>query len=295
MIVYHSIQDILNISKDTGLPFWEIIRKSDAESRQVSEEESFEMMRGMYRAMKDADENYDKNLRSPSGLSGGDGEKLHIYNESGANIAGEFMGLVMEKAIKMGESNACMKRIVAAPTAGACGVIPAVFLSYEKMYDVPEDKMIEAMFITAGIGVVFAENAYIAGASGGCQSEIGTASAMASAGLAYLQGGDNNVIVNAMSFAMKNMLGSTCDPVCGLVEVPCIKRNSMGAVNAVTSAQVALAGIHTAISPDEVIDSMRRIGDSMPQCLKETGTGGLAVTPTAERIWAKLEIENEKM
>lgn len=291
MIAYHSIQDILNLSKEMQVPMWKLIQMADAEGRQVTEEDSFEKMRTMYQAMKDADAGYDKDLRSPSGLAGGDGEIMHAYNQSGKNIAGDYVGLVMEKAIKMGESNACMRRIVAAPTAGACGVIPAVFISYEEKFSVPEDKMIEAMFITAGIGAVFAENAYIAGASGGCQSEIGTASAMAAAGLAYLQGGDNDMIVTAMSLAMKNMLGSTCDPVCGLVEVPCIKRNSMGAVNSVISAQEALAGIRSAISPDEVIDSMRRIGDGLPQCLKETGTGGLATTPTAAKVWDKLEVE----
>ena len=142
----------------------------------------------------------------------------------------------MEKAVKMGESNACMKRIVAAPTAGACGVIPAVFLAYQEYFRAEEQKMVEAMYLTAGIGAVIAENASIAGASGGCQAEIGSASAMAAAGLAYLQGGDDEQIVNDMAFALKNMLGLTCDPVCGLVEVPCIKRNSAGAVNAVTSA-----------------------------------------------------------
>ena len=194
----------------------------------------------------------------------------------------------MEKAIKMGESDACMKRIVAAPTAGSCGVIPAVFLAYEECFNVPEDKIVKAMFVSAGVGAVIAENASIAGASGGCQAEIGSASAMAAAGLAYLEGGDAECISHAMAFALKNMLGLTCDPVCGLVEVPCIKRNSAGAVNAISSAQMAMAGIRSAITPDEVIDSMRRIGNELPVCLKETGEGGLAVTPSALKIKERL-------
>jgi L-serine dehydratase len=185
-----------------------------------------------------------------------------------------------------------MKRIVAAPTAGSCGVIPAVFLSYEEYFHIFEDRMIETMYVTAGIGAVIAENASIAGAAGGCQAEIGSAAAMAAAGLAYLQGGDNEDIVNAMAFALKNMLGLTCDPVCGLVEVPCIKRNSAGAVNAVTSAQMALAGVRSAICPDEVIDSMRRIGNALPSCLKETSEGGLAVSHTATQIKKKLDEES---
>ena len=288
-MIYHSVNDLLRLSEENNIALWKVIMKADMEERQVTEEESFEQMRQMYRAMKQADTEYNKELKSASGLAGGDGEKLHQYNAAGRNLAGEYIGLVMEKAVKMGESNACMKRIVAAPTAGACGVIPAVFLAYEEYCHIFEDRMVEAMYITAGIGAVIAENASIAGASGGCQAEIGSASAMAAAGLAYLQGGSNEMIVNAMAFALKNMLGLACDPVCGLVEVPCIKRNSAGAVNAVTSAQMALAGVKSAISPDEVIDTMRSIGEVMPKCLKETSEGGLAATQAAEDIRKQLE------
>ena len=289
MIAYHSIDDLVKLSDEMKLPMWKVILKVDAKERQVTEEASMAAMRQMYQIMKQTDADYDKDLMSPSGMTGGAGEKMHIYNQFGHNLAGEYIGLVMEKALKISESNACMKRIVAAPTAGSCGVIPAVFLSFEEYNNIPEDRMVEAMFITAGIGSVIAENASIAGASGGCQAEIGSASAMAAAGLAFLQGGDNECIANAMALALKNMLGLACDPVCGLVEVPCIKRNSSGAVNAVTSAQMALAGIKSAIEPDEVIDSMRRIGNDMPSCLKETSMGGLAVTPTAVAIKARLE------
>ena len=288
-MIYHSVNDLLRLSEENNIALWKVIMKADMEERQVTEEESFEQMRQMYRAMKQADTEYNKELKSASGLAGGDGEKLHLYNAAGRNLAGEYIGLVMEKAVKMGESNACMKRIVAAPTAGACGVIPAVFLAYEEYCHIFEDRMVEAMYITAGIGAVIAENASIAGASGGCQAEIGSASAMAAAGLAYLQGGSNETVVNAMAFALKNMLGLACDPLCGLVEVPCIKRNSAGAVNAVTSAQMALAGVKSAISPDEVIDTMRRIGEVMPKCLKETSEGGLAATQAAEDIRKQLE------
>ena len=188
----------------------------------------------------------------------------------------------MEKAIKMGESNACMKRIVAAPTAGACGVLPAVLISYQEHFNIEDEIMIKAMYVAAGIGKVIATNAFIAGAAGGCQAEIGSASAMAAGALAFLQGGKVREIINAAALALKNMLGLTCDPVAGLVEVPCIKRNSYGAVNAVTSTQLAMAGIESAIEPDDVIDSMRRIGNSMSPCLKETSTGGLAVTESAK-------------
>lgn len=275
---YHTIEELLHSAKQHGLPLWEVILKADAEERGVTEEASFDTMKAMYRAMRQADLAYDKHLTSASGLSGGDGEKLHLYNQSGKNLAGPYLSLVMEKAVKMGESNACMKRIVAAPTAGSCGVIPAVLLSYEELFQPEEDQLVKALFLSAGIGSVIAEQASIAGASGGCQAEIGSASAMAAAALCWLQGGTDSMIANAAAFALKNMLGLTCDPVCGLVEVPCIKRNAAGAVNAATSAQMALAGIKSAIPADQVIDSMRRIGSAMPETLRETGEGGLAVT-----------------
>ena len=143
-MIYHSIQDLLNLAKEYQIPLWEVVCRADMEERQVTKEQSFETMHRMYEVMKQADSAYDKDLKSASGLAGGDGEKLHCYNASGKNIAGEYIGLVMEKAVKMGESNACMKRIVAAPTAGACGVIPAVFLAYQEYFRAEEQKMVEA-------------------------------------------------------------------------------------------------------------------------------------------------------
>lgn len=282
--MYRSLEEICKEAAATGCSFWELIQKDDCRERQIAQEESFVQLRRMYQAMKEADQDYDATLRSRSGLVGTDGGKLEHYVEQNEPICGDFLGRVMEKAVKMGESNACMKRIVAAPTAGACGVIPAVFLSYEEYCKETENRMVEALFVSAGIGAVIAENASIAGASGGCQAEIGSASAMAAGGLAYLQGGDAECIANAAAFALKNMLGLTCDPVCGLVEVPCIKRNSAGAVNAAVSAQMAMAGIKSAIPADEVVDSMRRIGNALPAALRETSEGGLAVTESARKI-----------
>ena len=281
---YHSVEELVQLCKNNNCELWQIIMQDNANEHMISEKQVFDNMRAMYIAMKNADNNYDKNLKSPSGMAGGDGELMRLFNESKGNICGDFMGRVMEKALKMGESNACMKRIVAAPTAGSCGVIPAVFISYEEIYNTIEDDIVKALMIAAGIGSVIATNASIAGASGGCPAEIGSASAMAAAGLTYLQGGDVDKIVNASAIALKSMLGLTCDPVCGLVEVPCIKRNVAGAVNAITAAQMSMAGIKSVISPDEVIESMRRIGDVMPSCLKETSKEGLAVTKTAEKI-----------
>lgn len=282
MFEYHTLNDLIKLSADNNLEIWEIIQQADMYENDRSESDSFNMMKEMYVAMKNADSMYDGTLRSASNKAGGDGGLLHSYNESGKNICGSFMGKVMEKAIKMGESNACMRRIVAAPTAGSCGVLPAVLLSYEEDFDVAEDDMVKAMYVAAGIGKVIAENAFIAGATGGCQAEIGSASAMAAGALAFLQGGDSSAIINAATLSLKNFLGLVCDPVAGLVEVPCIKRNSYGAVNAVTSAQLSLAGIKSAIAPDDVVDSMRRIGNQLPASLKETSCGGLAITESAQ-------------
>lgn len=282
MFEYHTLNDLIKLSADNNLEIWEIIQQADMYENDRSESDSFNMMKEMYVAMKNADSMYDGTLRSASNKAGGDGGRLHSYNESGKNICGSFMGKVMEKAIKMGESNACMRRIVAAPTAGSCGVLPAVLLSYEEDFYVAEDDMVKAMYVAAGIGKVIAENAFIAGAAGGCQAEIGSASAMAAGALAFLQGGDSSAIINAATLSLKNFLGLVCDPVAGLVEVPCIKRNSYGAVNAVTSAQLSLAGIKSAIAPDDVVDSMRRIGNQLPASLKETSCGGLAITESAQ-------------
>ena len=286
---YHSINDLVELCHKNNAQIWQVIMMDNAHERMVSEHKIFENMRLMYKAMKTADNNYDKSLKSPSRMAGGDGELMYQYNKSGRNICGDFVGMVMEKALKMGESNACMRRIVAAPTAGSCGVIPAVFISYETYFKALEDDMVKALLIASGIGAVIAENASIAGASGGCQAEIGSASAMAAAGLTFLQGGDSLQIVNSSALALKSMLGLACDPVCGLVEVPCIKRNVAGAMNAITAAQMSMAGIKSVISPDEVIDSMQRIGAAMPSSLKETAREGLAITPTAELIKRELD------
>lgn len=286
---YHSINDLVELCHKNNAQLWQVIMMDNTHERMVSEDKIFENMRLMYKAMKTADNNYDKSLKSPSRMAGGDGELMYQYNKSGRNICGDFVGMVMEKALKMGESNACMRRIVAAPTAGSCGVIPAVFISYETYFKALEDDMVKALLIASGIGAVIAENASIAGASGGCQAEIGSASAMAAAGLTFLQGGDSLQIVNSSALALKSMLGLACDPVCGLVEVPCIKRNVAGAMNAITAAQMSMAGIKSVISPDEVIDSMQRIGAAMPSSLKETAREGLAITPTAELIKRELD------
>lgn len=286
---YQSLDEILKTAKSMGVTFWETILMDDMKSRQVGSRESVAQMRTMYRAMKDADSSYERKRKSASQLVGGDGGKLERARVKGNMICGDFIAQVMEKAIKMGESNACMKRIVAAPTAGSCGVLPAVLLTYQKQFDIEENRMVEAMYVAAGIGTVIAARASISGAEGGCQAEIGSASAMAAGALVYLRGGDDKTICQAVAMALKNLLGLACDPVAGLVEVPCVKRNVVGAVNAVTACDMAMAGIKSAIPADEVIDAMRQIGRVMPSCVKETAEGGLAITPTGLRIKKEMQ------
>ena len=283
-MIYHSIQDLLNLAKEYQIPLWEVVCRADMEERQVTKEQSFETMHRMYEAMKQADSAYDKDLKSASGLAGGDGEKLHCYNAAGKNIAGEYIGLVMEKAVKMGESNACMRKIVAAPTAGACGVLPAVLVPLYQMGRATEEEILQALYTASGIGAVVSFRACIAGASGGCQAEIGTASAMAAGALVALRGGSGAQIGHAVAMALKNLMGLVCDPVAGLVEIPCVKRNVIGAVNAVSVADMAMAGIESRIPVDEVIDAMGEVGRRMPVEFRETALGGLAATPTGRAI-----------
>ena len=282
------LKEITDISQEENILFWEVVLRDDMKERNVSREESFATMEGMLDAMESADNEYTPSLKSASGLAGGDGEKLEKCRQENGSLVGDFLAEVMEKAVKMGESNACMKRIVAMPTAGSCGVIPAVLLTYLNQKKVARERIVEALYVAGGIGEVIATSASIAGAEGGCQAEIGSASAMAAGAIAYLEGGNNEDIVNACALALKNMLGLTCDPVAGLVEVPCIKRNVSGAVNAVVSSRMALSGIKSAIEPDEVIDSMRRIGRLMPTCLRETGEDGLATTKSGLAIANKI-------
>lgn len=283
-MVYKSLKEICDMAEQDGIPFWKVIQRDDCTERQAEEEQSFEEMRSMYLAMKHADEVYTGTRKSTSGMAGGDGKRLEQYVSEGKAMSGPFIGKVMERAVKMAESNACMRRIVAAPTAGSCGVLPAVLLTYADQIDDKEDRIVEALYTAAGIGQIIAHRASISGAFGGCQAEIGSASAMAAGALAYLQGGGCEEICAAAAIALKSLLGLTCDPIGGLVEVPCIKRNVIGAVNAVTAADMVMAGVTSVIPADEVIDAMGEIGNEMPKRYKETSQGGLAITPTAMKI-----------
>ena len=279
-----SMKEIFERSARENIPFWEIVLQYDMEERQVSRQASMAKMLSTWQAIQDAADSYTGTQRSVSGLVGGDGLKMRLYARRGESIGGEFMDEVIVQAISMAESNACMRRIVAAPTAGSCGVVPAVLLPLCEREHYTQHELLEALYVASGIGAVIAYRASISGAAGGCQAEIGTASAMAAGALVSLRGGTNEQIGHAVAMALKNLMGLVCDPVAGLVEVPCVKRHVIGAVNALSAADMALAGIESRIPVDEVIDAMGEVGRRMPVEFRETALGGLAATPTGKAV-----------
>ncbi|CDM69859.1 L-serine dehydratase,iron-sulfur-dependent,alpha subunit [Clostridium bornimense] len=298
-----SLNDILIWCEEEGKEFWQYMLYDDMRERGITMEESFHKMEDTFDAMCHTINTYKIERMSASGLVGSDGGILEKYqNESEENLnkqgkkpalCGSFMADAMVIALKMAESNACMRRIVAAPTAGSCGVIPAVLIPYYEAKLASKEDIVKALFVSGAIGQVIADRASISGAQGGCQAEIGSASAMAAGALTFLQGGDAKQICNAAALALKGLLGLVCDPVAGLVEIPCVKRNVIGTVNAVSCTDMAIAGVESKIPPDEVIDAMGEVGDKMDASLKETALGGLAVTPTAIKIAKEAGLESE--
>ena len=284
-----SMQRILEQSLAENKPIWEIVLEEDMENRMVTREASMEKMRKTWRAMVDSADAYSGERRSLSGLVGGDGERMRLYYATHESIGGSFTAEVMASALAVGENNACMKRIVAAPTAGSCGVLPAVLIPLWRKEGIPEEMMLQALYVTCAIGSVIATRASISGAAGGCQAEVGSASAMAAGALAYLHGGTGEQICTAVAIALKNLLGLVCDPVAGLVEVPCVKRNVIGAMNAIAAADMALAGVESRIPVDEVIDAMGDVGRRLPVEFRETALGGLAATPTGKAVKERMQ------
>ena len=229
-----------------------------------------------------------KDLRSTSGLTGGDAWKMREYLARGGALCGPVGARAIAIALAVAEYNAAMGRIVAAPTAGSCGILPGAVLALLEQGLADEDAAVDGLFCAGAIGMVIANQASIAGAEGGCQAECGSASAMAAAALVQMRGGTPAMAEQAAAIAIKNQLGLVCDPVAGLVEVPCIKRNAGGVTNALTAADMALAGIVSVIPVDEVVSAMREVGESLPCALRETAQGGLAATPTGKRIREQL-------
>lgn len=285
MLQYKSVCELVRLAAAAGKNISEIVLEDQAEQLGRSREDVYLEMERSFRVMQEAVARGETaGLRSPSGLSGGAAEKMKRMTDSGDLLGGKVFGKLITKALAAAEVNACMGRIVAAPTAGSCGILPAVLCTVKEDRNIGDAKVVMSLFTAAAFGMVIANQASISGAEGGCQAECGSASAMAAAALVEMVGGTPEMAENACAIALKNLLGLVCDPVAGLVEVPCIKRNAAGAVNAMAAAEMARAGIISVIPADEVISAMKSIGDAMPCSLKETAEGGLADTPTAHRI-----------
>ena len=286
---FHSVTEMLD-AMQPGQSLADTILKSDLAESRITEEQSRSHILHLWKIMQDTSLHYDPDCRSACGLTGGDGGKMLDALGNQKLLGGGYLNHVIAEALKTSECNACMKRIVASPTAGSCGVLPAVLLPLRGQYS--DEQFCDALYVSAGFGQVIASRATLAGAEGGCQAEVGSASAMAAAALVQLGGGTPDQCSHAAAMALSGLLGLACDPVAGLVEIPCVKRNVTGAVNAVACANMALAGITFQIPCDEVIDAMGRIGRQMSVDLRETAQGGLAQTPTGRAIAAKIAEQN---
>ncbi len=282
---YKSIEELVCAAESCKKNISEIVLEEQAQTAEQTQEQLFADMKKRFHVMKQSvKEGMAPDLRSSSGLSGGSAAKMQAAVEQKKNHFGPLFGSAMAMALAVAESNSCMGRIVAAPTAGSCGVLPAALISVMEDQNIPEDAVVMSMFTASAIGMVIAKNASIAGAEGGCQAEVGTASAMAAGALTELLGGTPQMVCHSCAIALKNILGLVCDPVAGLVEVPCVKRNAMGVANAFTACELACAGITSVIPAEEVIQAMNQIGREMSSSLKETAEGGLAATPTGCRL-----------
>lgn len=283
-MAYSSVKAMLNVSRQNNQPLWDVILQSDLLESGLTRPQSLAEMHHLWQVMVQTSDNYCGADRSASGFAGGDAAKVAEAEARGQLLTGGYLAQVMAEALKTAECNACMKRIVAAPTAGSCGVLPAVLLPLWRSGNYNEEAICRALYVSAGFGQVVTARATLAGAEGGCQAEVGAASAMAAAALVELRGGTAEQCAEAFAMALTNLEGLVCDPVAGLVEIPCIKRNVIGAMNAVSCADMALAGVVGHIPADEVIDAMAEVGAAMSNDLRETGIGGLAGTPTGKAI-----------
>ena len=282
---YTSLAGLLAAAEQAGRPLSELVLAQQAAELEQPPEQVYDRMARCYQVMADGvAPGCDPDLRSASGLSGGNAAKMKAAVDAGRTLTGPVLGGALTRALAISELNAAMGRIVAAPTAGSCGILPAALLTMEQEKGCDRHACVMALFTASAVGLVIARNACLAGAQGGCQAECGSASAMAAAAIVELAGGTPKMIGDAVAIALKNLLGLVCDPVAGLVEVPCVKRNAAGVAGAFVAAELALAGISSVIPADEAILAMKRVGDAMVPAFKETAEGGLAATPTACRL-----------
>ena len=287
MVNFNTIGELIALAGEQQVPLHEIVIQHEIHTSQQSRDDIITAMEKNWQVMKAAIErgiaNQEKSL---SGLTGGDAKRLYDYQDKG--YMGPQVLAAAAYAVGISEVNAVMGRIVACPTAGSCGIVPAALYAARQQKKLKDERIVRALFTAAGIGMVVDQNASIAGAEGGCQAECGTAAGMAAGALAELAGGSPETVGNATALAIKNLLGLVCDPVAGLVEVPCVKRNGFAVVEAMLAADMSLAGVESVIPVDEVIDAMNRIGKALPKSLRETSEGGLATTPTAKALTKRI-------
>jgi len=285
---YHSLDELVHLAEEKGQRISEIVLAEEMAVSGLTREAVLEKMRQNLVVMREAlQRGLTEGPRSASGLVGGGGRRLQEKASDGRTLTND-LARVIAGALAVAEVNAAMGRIVAGPTAGSAGVLPGVLLPMADKLGVGEEEVLLALFTAAGVGKVITEKATVSGAEGGCQAECGAASAMAAAALVELAGGSPRQAAHAAGIALKNLLGLVCDPVAGLVEVPCVKRNAGAAANALAAAEMALAGIESVIPPDEIIEAMGAVGRLLPAQLRETAEGGLAATPTGRRIKRQL-------
>ncbi|MEK5162683.1 L-serine ammonia-lyase, iron-sulfur-dependent, subunit alpha [Paenibacillus sp. FSL R5-0527] len=286
---FRNLRELVVLCDKEALTISQVMLQDQAAESGQSEAEIMAAMAEYYQIMKEAvRRGLTEEITSTSGLTGGDAKRVNEYRGSGEPAAGDIACQAMAYALAVSEVNASMGRIVATPTAGSCGIIPGVFVSAQERFGWEDEHLVRGLFCAGAIGYVIANNSFISGAEGGCQAEIGSAIGMAAGAMVELRGGTPEQAVHAVGLALKNTLGLICDPVGGLVEIPCIVRNGFGAVNALAAADMALAGVRSAIPSDEVIDVMLEVGSAMPSRHRETAQGGLAQTPTGRKIMKEL-------
>lgn len=288
MFVNHGTE-LVEICSKEKLSIWEYTLFIEEKESGLSREELLNKMKKNLSIMKEAAEYGLRNkITSVSGLIGGDAYKLQKYIDKGNTLTGEFMVKAMARAISCSEVNAAMGRIVATPTAGSCGILPAALITAGEKLNKTDDDLVKALFTAAGVGILIAKNATISGAEGGCQAECGSAAAMASAAVVEMMGGTPEMALNAGAIVIKNILGLVCDPIAGLVEAPCAKRNASGAASALTIADMVMSGVKSIIPFDDVVLAMYKTGKQLPCELRETALGGLADTPTGIELRKKI-------
>ncbi|MGL5068577.1 MAG: L-serine ammonia-lyase, iron-sulfur-dependent, subunit alpha [Sarcina sp.] len=282
-------EELLKICTEKNWSLADFAINYEAENSSFSREDVINNMHKILEAMKDgANEGQEKKIYSVSGLIGGDAYKIKKYLEKGNTLCGETIVSAIARAISSSEVNAAMGRIVACPTAGSCGILPAVILTVGERFNLSDDELVTGLFASSAVGLIIAQNATLSGAEGGCQAECGSAAAMASAATVEMMGGTVNMALNASAIVIKNILGLVCDPVAGLVEVPCAKRNFAGAVSALSTADLVMAGVYSKIPFDDTVEAMYRVGKSLPSALRETAQGGLATTKTGLELNKKI-------